>query len=139
MRKRELRLPVAALRGCIRRGESGGRPIDALSLASEAFCDGFGVVRRMLAVALERGAPRGLAEGGIPIGAALFTRAGELVAGAITGACNRATAQPITARPDAFRRAGKQKSYPRSGHGHQRWRVLVLRGLVPSNSALARW
>jgi cytosine deaminase len=64
---------------------------------------------RMLAVALEE-ARQGLAEGGIPIGAALFTRAGELV----SRGHNRRVQQndpSIHGETDAFRRAGRQKSY----------------------------
>jgi cytosine deaminase len=63
----------------------------------------------MLAVALEE-ARQGLAEGGIPIGAALFTRAGELV----SQGHNRRVQQgdpSVHAETDAFRRAGRQPSY----------------------------
>jgi cytosine deaminase len=63
----------------------------------------------MLAVALEE-ARLGLAEGGIPIGAALFTKAGELV----SRGHNRRVQQgdpSIHGETDAFRRAGRQKSY----------------------------
>jgi cytosine deaminase len=63
----------------------------------------------MLAVALEE-ARQGLAEGGIPIGAALFTRAGELV----SRGHNRRVQQgdpSVHAETDAFRRAGRQRSY----------------------------
>jgi cytosine deaminase len=64
---------------------------------------------RMLAVALAE-ARMGLTEGGIPIGAALFTRAGELV----SRGHNRRVQQgdpSIHAETDAFRRAGRQRSY----------------------------
>jgi cytosine deaminase len=64
---------------------------------------------RMLAVALEE-ARQGLAEGGIPIGAALFTKAGELV----SRGHNRRVQQgdpSVHAETDAFRAAGRQKSY----------------------------
>jgi cytosine deaminase len=64
---------------------------------------------RMLAVALEE-ARLGLAEGGIPIGAALFTRAGELV----SRGHNRRVQQgdpSAHGETDAFRRAGRQKGY----------------------------
>jgi creatinine deaminase len=64
---------------------------------------------RMLAVALEE-ARLGLAEGGIPIGAALFTRAGELM----SRGHNRRVQQndpSIHGETDAFRRAGRQRSY----------------------------
>jgi cytosine deaminase len=64
---------------------------------------------RMLAVALEE-ARQGLAEGGIPIGAALFTRAGELVS---RGHNRRVQQSDPSAHgeTDAFRRAGRQKNY----------------------------
>ena len=64
---------------------------------------------RMLAVALEE-ARYGLAEGGIPIGAAMFTRAGAL----ISGGHNRRVQQGdpgMHAETDAFRRAGRHRSY----------------------------
>ena len=63
----------------------------------------------MLAVALEE-ARFGRTEGGIPIGAALFTRAGKLVG----RGHNRRVQQgdpSIHGETDAFRRAGRQKSY----------------------------
>jgi cytosine/creatinine deaminase len=63
----------------------------------------------MLKVALEE-ARRGLAEGGIPIGAALFTRSGELL-----GAGHNRRVQEndpsVHAETDAFRKAGRQHSY----------------------------
>jgi cytosine deaminase len=65
--------------------------------------------QRMLAVALEE-ARQGLAEGGIPIGAALFTGAGEL----LSRGHNRRVQQgdpSIHGETDAFRRAGRQRSY----------------------------
>ena len=65
--------------------------------------------RRMLAVALEE-ARYGLAEGGIPIGAAMFTREGEL----LSRGHNRRVQQgdpSIHGETDAFRRAGRQRSY----------------------------
>jgi cytosine deaminase len=64
---------------------------------------------RMLEVALEE-ARLGLEEGGIPIGAALFTRSGELV----SRGRNRRVQQSdpsVHAETDAFRRAGRQRSY----------------------------
>jgi cytosine/creatinine deaminase len=64
---------------------------------------------RMLKVALGE-AREGLAEGGIPIGAALFTRAGEL----ISSGRNRRVQQgdpSVHGETDAFRRAGRQRSY----------------------------
>jgi cytosine/creatinine deaminase len=63
----------------------------------------------MLAVALEE-ARLGLAEGGIPIGAALFKRTGERV----SSGHNRRVQQgdpSVHAETDAFRRAGRQRSY----------------------------
>jgi len=65
--------------------------------------------QRMLAVALEE-ARYGLAEGGIPIGAAMFTREGEL----LSSGHNRRVQQGdpgMHAETDAFRRAGRQRSY----------------------------
>jgi cytosine deaminase len=63
----------------------------------------------MLAVAIKE-ARAGLAEGGIPIGAALFTRDGELLG------CghNRRVQEDdpsVHGETDAFRRAGRQRSY----------------------------
>ena len=63
----------------------------------------------MLQVALDE-ARTGFAEGGIPIGAALFRRSGEL----ISRGHNRRVQQgdpSIHAETDAFRRAGRQTSY----------------------------
>jgi cytosine deaminase len=63
----------------------------------------------MLAVALEE-AREGFAEGGIPIGAALFKRTGEL----ISRGHNRRVQQgdpSVHGETDAFRRAGRQRSY----------------------------
>jgi cytosine/creatinine deaminase len=65
--------------------------------------------KHMLAVALEE-ARFGRAEGGIPIGAAIFTRSGEL----ISRGHNRRVQQgdpSIHGETDAFRRAGRQRSY----------------------------
>ena len=63
----------------------------------------------MLAVALEQ-ARFGRTEGGIPIGAAIFTRSGELV----SRGHNRRVQQgdpSMHAETDAFRRAGRKHSY----------------------------
>ena len=63
----------------------------------------------MLSVAVEE-ARIGLNEGGIPIGAAIFTRAGELV----SRGHNRRVQQgdpSVHGETDAFRRAGRQRSY----------------------------
>ncbi|MGA7342620.1 MAG: nucleoside deaminase [Terracidiphilus sp.] len=65
--------------------------------------------RKMLAVALEE-ARHGLTEGGIPIGAALFTREGQF----LSRGHNRRVQQgdpSIHAETDAFRRAGRLRSY----------------------------
>jgi cytosine deaminase len=65
--------------------------------------------RQMLAVALEE-ARHGFAEGGIPIGAALFTRTGEM----LSRGHNRRVQQgdpSMHGETDAFRRAGRQRSY----------------------------
>jgi cytosine/creatinine deaminase len=63
----------------------------------------------MLEVAVEE-ARRGLAEGGIPIGAALFTGGGELL-----GAGHNRRVQEndpsAHAETDAFRKAGRQRDY----------------------------
>jgi cytosine deaminase len=64
---------------------------------------------KMLAVALDE-AQLGFAEGGIPIGAAMFTTAGKLV----SRGHNRRVQQSdpsIHGETDAFRRAGRQRSY----------------------------
>ena len=68
-----------------------------------------GLYERMLAVAIEE-ARMGLDEGGIPIGAAIFTRGGELV----SRGHNRRVQQgdpSVHGETDAFRRAGRQRSY----------------------------
>jgi cytosine/creatinine deaminase len=66
-------------------------------------------VQAMLAVALEE-ARTGRAEGGIPIGAALFTRDGELL-----GRGHNRRVQDddpsVHGETDAFRRAGRRRSY----------------------------
>jgi cytosine deaminase len=65
--------------------------------------------QRMLAVALEE-ARYGLVEGGIPIGAAMFRTTGEL----LSRGHNRRVQQGdpgMHAETDAFRRAGRQRSY----------------------------
>jgi cytosine/creatinine deaminase len=64
---------------------------------------------RMLAIALEE-ARFSRAEGGLPIGAAMFTRDGQLV----SRGHNRRVQQgdpSIHGETDAFRRAGRQRSY----------------------------
>jgi cytosine/creatinine deaminase len=65
--------------------------------------------RAMLAVALEE-ARQGLAEGGIPIGAALFDRQGRLLG----RGHNRRVQEgdpSVHGETDAFRKAGRQRSY----------------------------
>ena len=67
------------------------------------------IYKKMLTVALEE-ARQGRAEGGIPIGAALFTKSGEL----ISRGHNRRVQQgdpSIHGETDAFRCAGRQRSY----------------------------
>jgi creatinine deaminase len=64
---------------------------------------------RMLSVALEE-ARYGRLEGGIPIGAAIFTRSGKL----LSRGHNRRVQQgdpSMHGETDAFRRAGRQRSY----------------------------
>ncbi len=63
----------------------------------------------MLRVAIEE-ARRGLAEGGIPIGAALFKRTGELL-GAGHNRRIQENDPSVHAETDAFRKAGRQRSY----------------------------
>ena len=63
----------------------------------------------MLKIAIEE-ARKGLAEGGIPIGAALFDRAGKLLG----RGHNRRVQEndpSVHGETDAFRRAGRQRSY----------------------------
>ncbi|HXG92621.1 MAG TPA: nucleoside deaminase [Blastocatellia bacterium] len=65
--------------------------------------------RAMLRVAIEE-ARRGLAEGGIPIGAALFDRQGNLLG----RGHNRRVQEndpSVHGETDAFRKAGRQRSY----------------------------
>ena len=64
---------------------------------------------QMLAVAFEE-ARIGLAEGGIPIGAALFTQSGELVSRGHNRRVQHGDPS-VHAETDAFRRAGRQRSY----------------------------
>ena len=68
-----------------------------------------GLCETMLSAALQE-ARYSLAEGGIPIGAALFTRAGKK----LSSGHNRRVQQgdpSIHGETDAFRRAGRQRSY----------------------------
>lgn len=64
---------------------------------------------RMLETALGE-ARMGLVEGGIPIGAALFTRAGELVSRGHNRRIQHGDPS-MHAETDAFRRAGRKSSY----------------------------
>ncbi len=69
----------------------------------------FELYRRMLAVALEE-ARQGFAEGGVPVGAAIFTGDGKL----LSRGRNRRVQQgdpSIHGETDAFRQAGRQRSY----------------------------
>ncbi len=63
----------------------------------------------MLAVAIEE-ARLGLAEGGIPIGAALFDRSGKLLGRGHNRRIQEADPS-VHAETDAFRKAGRQRSY----------------------------
>jgi len=75
---------------------------------SESFSN-LAPYKKMLAVALEE-ARLGFDEGGIPIGAALFTRDGRL----ISRGRNRRVQQgdpSVHGETDAFRAAGRQRSY----------------------------
>lgn len=63
----------------------------------------------MLQVALEE-ARLGFAEGGIPIGAAIFTSSGELVSRGRNRRVQQADPS-VHGETDAFRRAGRQRSY----------------------------
>src|SRR3970040_1843866 len=63
----------------------------------------------MLKVAVEE-ALQGRAEGGIPIGAALFTRSGELL-GAGHNRRIQENDPSVHAETDAFRKAGRQRRY----------------------------
>lgn len=65
--------------------------------------------KAMLQVALDE-ARKGLAEGGIPIGAAIFNRQGELL-GAGHNRRIQENDPSVHAETDAFRKAGRQKTY----------------------------
>jgi cytosine deaminase len=64
----------------------------------------------MLGVAYEE-ALEGLREGGIPIGAALFTRDGDLLGAGHNRRVQEDDAS-VHAETDAFRRAGRRRDYP---------------------------
>ncbi|OYV65095.1 MAG: tRNA-specific adenosine deaminase [Actinobacteria bacterium 21-64-8] len=64
----------------------------------------------MLEVALDE-ARRGLSEGGIPIGAALFTREGTLLGAGHNRRVQEDDAS-VHAETDAFRKAGRRRDYP---------------------------
>ena len=63
----------------------------------------------MLKVAIEE-ARQGRTEGGIPIGAALFTRSGELLGAGHNRRVQENDAS-VHAETDAFRKAGRQRNY----------------------------
>lgn len=65
--------------------------------------------RALLRVAIDE-ARQGLAEGGIPIGAALFNRNGELL-GAGHNRRIQENDPSVHAETDAFRKAGRQRTY----------------------------
>ncbi len=65
--------------------------------------------RAMLAVALEE-ARQGLAEGGIPIGAALFDRQGRLLGRGHNRRVQESDPS-VHGETDAFRKAGRQRTY----------------------------
>jgi creatinine deaminase len=80
-----------------------------VSLGAETQSVEIELYKKMLTVALEE-AQLGRKEGGIPIGAALFKRTGELV----SRGHNRRVQQndpSVHGETDAFRRAGRQRSY----------------------------
>lgn len=64
----------------------------------------------MLATAIDE-ARRGLAEGGIPIGAALYSREGEVLGAGHNRRVQEDDAS-VHAETDAFRRAGRRRDYP---------------------------
>jgi creatinine deaminase len=70
---------------------------------------GLELYRKMLLVALEE-AQLGRVEGGIPIGAALFRRSGELVSRGHNRRVQQADPS-VHGETDAFRRAGRQRTY----------------------------
>src|SRR3984885_15605858 len=65
--------------------------------------------KRMLAVALEE-ARQGMAEGGIPIGAALFHRSGRLLGSGHNRRVQESDPS-VHGETDAFRKAGRQRTY----------------------------
>ncbi len=79
-------------------GAAVGRPLDP------------DAARRLLAVAVEE-ARQGLAEGGIPIGAALFHRDGTLLGRGHNRRVQDADPS-VHAETDAFRAAGRRRDYP---------------------------
>ncbi|MGD1013911.1 MAG: nucleoside deaminase [Acidimicrobiales bacterium] len=68
------------------------------------------LARRMLATAYDE-ALDGAHEGGIPIGAALFTREGDLLGSGHNRRVQENDAS-VHAETDAFRRAGRRRDYP---------------------------
>ena len=69
----------------------------------------YDLARRMLTTAIDE-AVRGRDEGGIPIGAALFTRSGELLGAGHNRRVQEDDAS-VHAETDAFRRAGRRRGY----------------------------
>ncbi len=90
------------------RGRMEGAVMAYPSHAREVMSDEEGY-ERMLAVALEE-ARAGRVEGGIPIGAALFKKSGELVSSGHNRRVQHGDPS-IHGETDAFRRAGRQKNY----------------------------
>ncbi|MGC1420600.1 MAG: nucleoside deaminase [Acidimicrobiales bacterium] len=68
------------------------------------------LARQMLSTAYDE-ALAGLREGGIPIGAALFTRDGELLGAGHNRRVQEDDAS-VHAETDAFRKAGRRRDYP---------------------------
>lgn len=68
------------------------------------------LARQMLRVAYDE-ARRGLDEGGIPIGAAMFLRDGTLLSSGHNRRVQEGDAS-VHAETDAFRRAGRRRDYP---------------------------
>ncbi len=91
----------------------------------------------MLEVALEE-ARQGFAEGGIPIGAALFTEDGELV----SRGHNRRVQEDdpsIHGETDAFRKAGRQRSYRKTIMVTTLAPCWYCSGLVRKFPHMVRW
>ena len=83
-----------------------------------------GLYERMLEVAIDE-ARIGLSEGGIPIGAALFTKEGKLVSPGTIGACS-ITIRACMARRMRFGPRGAAAQLSRPGDGDNACALLVL-------------